>query len=539
MYVDAHLKKNGEKEVINVVERVNGDRVYKEFQPDYHYYISDPTGSYFSIYNTPLKKVCPRTSNEKRMLLRSASSNVTTWESDVDPVFRCLEQNYQNCKYPDLHVMFLDIETSFSQETGWSTATDATNPITAISVYFQWMDKMLCLAVPPTTVTWEEANTIAENVGNTMLFKTEGELLSTFLEVIQDVDVISGWNSSLYDLPFIINRIKKVLGKHEANNLCLWGVAPRARELDRGGKIEQTYDLVGRSHLDYLELYKNYNYEERHSYKLNSIAEIELGENKVDYEGTLDDLYNDDFKLFLEYNIQDTRLLNKLDRKLQFIQLANSYAHTNCVLLKNVLGVVSAIDQAILVEAHNNNKIVPDRKSHENSDTRAAGGWVSYPKKGLHKWIASTDMKSLYPSVIRALNVSPETVVGQIRLDRTNEALQNHESQGSKTKYTFASWWNERFNVLEMEEFYNKDIGTRLILDLEDGTSHEVTGKELHDLIFNSGMPWCISANGTIFKTDKEGIIPSLLTKWYNERKKLQRTKTEFEELLNGIPIGE
>ena len=113
--------------------------------------------------------------------------------------------------------------------------------------------------------------------------------------------------------------MKKILGKHETRHLCLWDQEPRIREFERGGKTMPTYDLIGRVHIDYLQLYKKYNYEERHSYALNAIADIELGETKVQYDGTLDELYNDDFKKFLEYNIQDTRLLDKLDKKLQFI----------------------------------------------------------------------------------------------------------------------------------------------------------------------------------------------------------------------------
>jgi hypothetical protein len=131
--------------------------------------------------------------------------------------------------------------------------------------------------------------------------------------------------------------------------------------------------------------------------------------------------------------------------------------------------------------------------------------------------------------------MSPETIVGQIRLDRTNMAIEDWEKKGGK--YTFASWWNDRFNVLEMEEFYNQDIGTKLILDMEDGQEFEVTGRELHDLIFESGQPWCISANGTIFKTDIDGVIPSLLTRWYNERKILQAIMTNYTDIEDNAKI--
>lgn len=543
MYVDALFRRGGDQEVIKIVERVNGKRVYREFQPDYHFFVTDPRGTSKSIYGDTVKKIVPRTFAEKQKLMKTLGSNTKKWETDVDPIFRCLEQNYQHSDAPQLHVAFFDIETSFDKESGWSEASDADNYITSISVHLQWIDEIICLAVPPETLTWEEASTIAEEVGNVVLFSKESEMLQAFMDVIEDADVLSGWNSEAYDIPYVVNRIKKVLGRHEARKLCLWDVEPKVREFERGGKTQPTYDLIGRVHVDYLQLYKKYNYEERHSYALNAIAEIELGESKVAYEGTLDELYNDDFKKFLQYNIQDTRLLDKLDKKLQFIDLANSIAHANCVLIQTTMGAVAVTDQAVLVEAHSRGMVCPDKRhDKDETSTRAAGGWVANPKKGLHKWIASTDMKSLYPSVIRAFNMSPETIVGQIRLDRTLGEIALWESKGGK--HTFASWWNDRFNVLEMEEFYNQDIGTKLTLDMEDGQSFEITGKELHGLIFESGQPWCISANGTIFRTDIDGVIPGLLTRWYNERKVLQGIMTNYQEIednpkIEGVKVPE
>ena len=537
MFVDAYYKRDGESEKVLVVERVNGFRIYKEYDPDYHFYISDQRGTHTSIYGTPLKKLTPRSFAEKQKMLKSLSNNVTTWESDVNPVIRCLEQNYKGVDSPKLNVAFIDIETSFDKESGWSDAADANNYITAISIHLQWLDEIICLSIPPSTIDINEANEIAERVGNTVLFDTEKEMLMTFLDLIEDADILSGWNSIFYDIPYIVNRIKKVLGKFETSRLCLWNQLPKSRSVDRGGRESPTYDLIGRVSLDYMELYKQYNYEERHSYALNAIAEIELNETKVDYDGTLDDLYHDDYEQFLQYNIQDTRLLDKLDKKLQFINLASDIAHMSCVLIPAVTGAVAVTDCNVLIEAHSKGLICPDKKHSKDEESHAAGGFVGTPKKGLHKWIASTDMKSLYPSVIRAFNMSPETIIGQIRLDRTNQAIMDYMEKGPK--YSFAMWWNDRFNVLEMEDFYNQEIAGNLILDMEDGGSFNISGKELHDLIFNSGQPWCISANGTIFRQDIEGIIPSILSRWYSERKVLQKKAANINRINSGYELSE
>lgn len=536
MYVDALHRRGGDSETIKIVERVNGSRVYREFAPDYHFYINDARGTSKSIYGDYVKKVVPKSFGEKQKLVKSISSNVKKWETDIDPIFRCLEQNYQHADAPTLNIAFFDIETSFDKEAGWSEASEANNYITSISVHLQWIDEIICLAIPPETLTESEAQELADEVGNVVLFKSEGAMLEAFMDVIEDADILSGWNSEAYDIPYTVNRIKKVLGKQEARRMCLWDQEPKVREFERGGKTQPTYDLIGRVHVDYLQLYKKYNYEERHSYALNAIAEIELGENKIQYAGTLDELYNDDFKKFLEYNIQDTRLLDRLDKKLQFIDLANSIAHSSCVLIQTTMGAVAVTDQNVLMEAHNRNMVCPDKKRNRDEDaSRAAGGWVATPRKGFHRWIASTDMKSLYPSVIRTLNMSPETIVGQIRLDRTNQAIADWEAKGGKC--TFASWWNDRFNVLEMEDFYNEDIGNKLILDMESGEQYELTGKELKELIFDSNQPWCISANGTIFKTDIDGVIPGLLTRWYSERKTLQKIMTNYQDIADNSKI--
>ena len=162
-------------------------------------------------------------------------------------------------------------------------------------------------------------------------------------------------------------------------------------------------------HLDLLELYRKYTYEERHSYRLDAIGEHELGEKKTVYEGSLDQLYNQDFRTFIEYNRQDTRLIDKLDRKLRFISLTNELAHANTVLLQTTLGAVAVTEQAIINEAHRRGVQVPNRPKRDvGENTAAAGAYVAYPRKGLHNWIGSMDINSLYPSVIRALNMAPE-----------------------------------------------------------------------------------------------------------------------------------
>jgi DNA polymerase elongation subunit (family B) len=245
---------------------------------------------------------------------------------------------------------------------------------------------------------------------------------------------------------------------------------------------------------------------------------MEVGENKTVYEGTLDQLYNNDFKKFIEYNRQDVALLDKIDKKLRFIDLANEIAHDNTVLLQTTMGAVAVTEQAIINETHNRGMVAPNRKEHEGG-TAAAGAYVAYPKKGVHEWIGSMDLNSLYPSVIRAMNMAPETIIGQLRPDMTDEML--HDAQTLEKK-SFAAAWEGRFGTLEYDAVMEQRKDVSLTLDLEDGTSHVLSGAEIYKLIFDSQQPWMISANGTIFTFEKEGIVPGLLKRWYAERKELQ-----------------
>lgn len=526
MYIDAFL--NRKTEEIYVSERAAGQRVLHTYKPDYHFFIEDPRGTHKSIYGTTVKKIVPKSSDERNKLSRMMQGR--KFESDMNLINRCLEQNYQNTGLPTPHVAFFDIETDFHALKGYAPPENPFNPITSIAVYLQWMKQMVCLAVPPSKMTWEEAECIASEVGNVILCRTEKEMLDMFMSLIEDADIVSGWNSAFFDIPYVAGRIIRLFGKQELRRLCLWDQMPISRTVERGGKDCATFDLIGRIHLDYLDLYKKYNYEEKSSYALDSIAEAELGERKVQYNGTLDQLYNNDFKKFLEYNIQDTMLLDRLDRKLRYVFIANTMAHNTCVLLPATLGTVAVTDNALVMEAHSIGIVVPDKGRHD--DTQAAGGWVAKPRRGLHKMIGSTDLNSLYPSVIRALNMSIETIIGQVDLSETKTAINEWCSSAKKNK--FATWWNDRFEPLEMQNFINDDNYHRLQIKFEDGEAVEVTGAELRRLIFDSGQSWCISANGTIFRTDKEGLIPRLLSRKYAERKRKQGVETTFVEIVKG-----
>ena len=521
-YVDSLYDREHDR--IHVVERVEGQRVYKEYPAEYVMYMDDPRGKFTSIYGTPVSRFTTRNGKEFRKE-QAIQKNKNLYEADINPIFRCLENNYKGKNSPKLNVAFFDIEVDFHPTKGFSPTSDPFNGITAISVYLQWMEQLVTLVVPPKHMSLETAQDIAKDFDNTIVFEDEAEMCKTFLDLIEDADVLSGWNSEGYDIPYTVNRITRVLSKDDTRRFCLWGQFPKLREFERFGATSITYDLIGRVHMDYMQLYRKYTYEERHSYSLDAIGEYELGETKTAYEGTLDQLYNQNFKKFIEYNRQDTLLLDKLDKKLQFIDLANEIAHDNTVLLPTVMGAVAVTEQAIINEAHERGLVVPNRKRvSEDEDTAAAGAYVAYPKKGVHEWIGAVDINSLYPSAIRALNMGMETVVGQLRPTMTNRYIRDLVDNKKKS---FAAAWENVFGSFEYTAVMEQQAGTEITIDWQDGEESVHSAKEVWNMVFNSNQPWMLTANGTIVTYETKGVVPGLLERWYAERKEMQAKKKE------------
>ena len=219
-YIDALYKKDEDK--IYVVERdPKKGRVFVEYDARYVFYYPDARGKHRSITGKTLQKVQCRTSKEfiKEQRIRS---NKVLYEQDINPVFRCLEENYLGKDTPKLNVLFFDIEVDFDPEKGYATTNDPFMPITAISCYMEWTDQLITFAVPPNTLTMQEAKVLTERFPNTMLFEKEKDMLDAFLQLVEDADILSGWNSEGYDIPYTVGRIQKVLSSDDTRRLCFW-----------------------------------------------------------------------------------------------------------------------------------------------------------------------------------------------------------------------------------------------------------------------------------------------------------------------------
>ena len=525
-YVDAFLMQ--ERDILHVVERRDGQRIFKEFPVNYTAYYEDHNGRHDTIFGTRATRIVQRSKKKFNRELK-LHGRKRIYEADMNWVFRTLEDNYLDAEVPKLNVCFFDIEVDFNPDKGFAPVTDPFSPITAITVYLQWIDSLITLAKVPPTLTMEDATKMVAEFDNTWLYNSEEEMLKTFLDIIDDADIISGWNSEGYDIPYVVNRTTLILSKSHTRKLCLWDQLPKPRSFIKYGRDQETYDLVGRLHLDYLELYRKYTYHEMHSYSLDAIGEYELGERKIAYDGSIDQLYRNDFKTFVEYNRQDTMLLAKIDSKNQFIDLANNIAHANTVLLPTTMGAVAVTDQAIVNEAHKQNVVIPNRPprraeveriDYSMLDTKTAvGAYVAFPKKGIHDYIGGIDINSLYPSVIRSMNMSPETIVGQLEPTYTNIFV-NERLQTKGT--SLADAWEGIFSTVEYQKVIEKDKVDKITIKYENGKTDIMTGAEIYNHIFKKMPVWCLTANGTIFDQSKKGVIPGLLERWYAERKGLQ-----------------
>lgn len=550
-YVDAYY--NRQKDIVNVVERVNGKRVYQDYPAFRTFYVRDDRGSHVSIHGEKVRQIKVKRLKDMQKELR-VNSKKKIYESDIKPEVRCLAENYLGKDSPKLNVAFFDIEVDFDAEKGFAPPEDPFMPITAITTHLQWLDQLVTFVIPPEHMRsgegLEEAQRLCDKFENTFLYLSEADMLNDFLALIEDADVLSGWNSEGFDIPYTVRRITRVLSKSHTRKLCLWDLLPQERGLMKYGKEQVSYNLFGRIHLDYLELYRKYTYHEMHSYSLDTIGEYELGERKIAYDGTLDQLYNQDFYKFVEYNRQDVALLDNLDKKLQFIDLANEIAHDNTVNIQTTMGAVAVTESAIINEAHRRGMVVPDRKkrdwNQEDDDyeptaeeeanaeaQKAAGAFVANPQKGIQRWVAGIDINSLYPSIIRALNMSPETITAQLDPDYTDAMIQGRIADGRRggaKTFGAAQAWEDTFSAEEFRFMNEKNKTEMMTLRMEDGSEHRLTGAEMYDLVFSGDLPWAISANGTVFRQDKQGIIPSLLERWYAERKELQAKKKDAIE---------
>ena len=324
--------------------------------------------------------------------------------------------------------------------------------------------------------------------------KNEKELLTKFLSVWNspsyNPDVLTGWYIEGFDIPYLYNRLKKVLGEEQANKLSPWGIVEE-REVTYKFKdtTDLVYDIKGISVLDYLQLYKKFSFKNQESYALNFVANAELGEKKTDYSeyDNLLQLYNKDFEKFIDYNIRDVELVEKLDDKLKLIEQVFALAYDAKVLYADTLTTIRMWDTIIHNYLLDQNIVVPPMK--KNPTEELLGAYVKEPQLGKHKWVVSFDLASLYPHLIMQYNIGPDTWLMKLAA-----------------------------HTPDAEEVINKIIDGKL--------THYIAGKDIGN--------HTITANLCLYRKDKQSFLGALMEKIYKDRdaykQKMIAAKKEYEQ---------
>ena len=300
---------------------------------------------------------------------------------------------------------------------------------------------------------------------------TEEHLL---LEFVNDwsmnyPDIITGWNSRFFDIPYLVNRIVKILGQKMANKLSPWGWYKENEINLFGNRKQQVFELVGISSIDYMDVYKKFTYVNQESYSLNHVAYAELGEKKLDYSeySSLHELYKTNFQKFVDYNVRDVVLLEKLEEKMKLLEMIISLAYMAKCNFNDVFSPVKMWDCIIFNHLKDQQIVVPPKK-HETKLEAYEGAYVKDPQIGRHKWVASFDLNSLYPHLIMQYNISPETLVG---------------------------------------------------MHTESGLVDALLDKEV-DVDFLKEKNLTMTPNGSLYTRKKQGFLPALMEKMYTDRVK-------------------
>ena len=388
--------------------------------------------------------------------------------------YNFIAESYPNTVEYDVDkILIVTLDAEVQCENGFPNPKDAIEPLLSITVKNHQSKKFVVWGVG-------KFNNVRDDV-TYVECESELHLIKEFLMFWEkhQPDVITGWNTEFFDIPYLCNRIKNLCGEDEIKRLSPWR-SVHSREVFQMGRKHQLYEIQGVAHLDYFDLYRKFTYSSQESYRLDHIAFVELGEKKDGnpFE-TFRDWYQKDFQSFIEYNIMDVELVDKLEDKMKLIELCLTMAYDAKVNYMDVLGSTKYWD-VLIYNYLNKKKIAIPQKVPKSKPEKFEGAYVKDPQVGMHKWVMSFDLNSLYPHLIMQYNISTETLYSQ-----------------------------EKVKDMSVDKLLDKKVDTSILKGVT------------------------ITPNGALFRTNKKGFLPEIMQSMYDDRVKykklLLQAKQEYE----------
>jgi DNA polymerase elongation subunit (family B) len=448
----------------------------EEFQPTL-YVTSKKQSKYKTLDGLSVEPIQPgKISDCKEFLKKYENVEGFTVYGNDNYKAQYISQTYpeDEIKFDIKKIRLVTIDIEVASENGFPNVFDCAEELLAITLQNYATKNIICFASRPYI-----------NTRNDVVYvecRDEIDLIQHFLAFWEreTPDVITGWNCELYDIPYIAGRIDRILGEKEARRLSPWGNI-RRRELVIKGREQISYEVAGVSIIDYLDLYKKFTYKAQESYRLDHIANVELGQKKLDHSEfeTFKDFYTKDWQKFIDYNIRDVELVDQLEDKMKLIELCFTMAYDAKINFNDVFFQVRTWDAIIYNYLKKRNIVIPPKDRSEKSD-KFAGAYVKEPIPGKYDWVVSFDLNSLYPHLIMQYNISPETIL------------------------------DERHPSATVDKILQRQV------DLEKYSDYAVC------------------PNGAMYRKDVRGFLPELMEKMYNDRvifkKKMLEAKQQYEK---------
>jgi len=443
------------------------------------------------------------------------------FEKDVDKNTRVLvDFYYESDETPSYHnLVYLDIECEIAGALTPENIKDPKGKITSVALYDNNSKKYYCLILDEQQLMSEAKSESKEVIP----YKTEKELLNGFLDLWINLDptIISGWNSEFFDIPYLYYRINKVLGNDMGNYLSPIQKVKIDVTFEANGAVENV-NIAGINHLDYMNLFKKFITKQEPSYALGNIGEKYVKLGKIEYKGSLDRLFAEDVDKFIEYNIRDVEIIVELEKALKFIELTVTIAHLCHTTYESIYYSTVLNDGAILTYLKRKGIVSPNKPTTYNPALKTlqeeyAGGYLKDPVPGLYEWVIDLDFTSLYPSIIRSLNMGIETLVGRV-----------------VNKDKFDNQWSLK-ELKSMDP--NKVVTIEKVKRDRRLSEAQISVGDLIEIIEKNDF--IISAPGVIFRKDKLSVVCEILSDWFAKRQEYKKLMKKAYKVDNDPVMGE